>query len=131
MCFLGACFYSDGEVYTAVPVAGDPPLVSVSSNLDTLLNPLVGDSLRVEYEVSIEQGVLYYVEASVSGSVVHSSDISYGLFWLYPSQSEGIDSLYLDLYHNTNSNTLADATGYEASVTRVAYAIDFNGGTAR
>ena len=35
------------------PVAGDPPVITVSTNLDTLHSPQVNDSLEVEYLVEI------------------------------------------------------------------------------
>ena len=128
LCFQNACIYTDSEIYSIVPVAGDPAILTVTSNLDTLYIPPVGDSLLVNYGISIENGEFYFVEAIVSGVAVHSSDTTHGSFWLYPSMSDGIDTLQLDLYHSSNSNTLADVMGYESDITSRTYAIDFEGG---
>ena len=125
---LSACYFTDSEWYKADPVADDPPEVSVITNLDTLYNPRVNDSLQVIYELSIVNGELYFMEAMVSDWTVHSSDSTYGSFWIYPSQSSetDLDTLYLDFYHSSNTNTLADLAGYEASITSLKYLIDFS-----
>ena len=125
---LSACYFTDSEWYRADPVADDPPEVSVITNLDTLYNPRVNDSLQVIYEVSVVNGEFFFMEAMVSDWTVHSSDSTYGSFWVYHSQSNetGLDTLYLDFYHSSNTNTLADVTGYEASITSQKYAIDFS-----
>jgi len=128
MSLLSACYFTDSEWYKADPVADDPSEVLVISNLDTLFNPRVNDSLQVIYEVSVVNGEFFFMEAMVSDWTVHSSDSSYGSFWIYPTQSDetGLDTLYLDFYHSSNSNTLADVTGYEALITGQNYAIDFS-----
>ncbi|TFH24031.1 MAG: hypothetical protein E4H10_11225 [Bacteroidia bacterium] len=125
---LSACYFTDSEWYKADPVADDPPEVSVITNLDTLYNPRVNDSLQVIYELSIVNGELYFMEAMVSDLTVHSSDSTYGSFWIYPSQSNetDLDTLYLDFYYSSNTNTLADIIGFEASITILKYVIDFS-----
>lgn len=125
---LSACTFTDDEFYRADPVADDPSVVSVLSNLDTLYQPKVNDSLLVIYEVSVENGEFYFMDALVSARTVHSSDTSSGSFWVYPSQSNetDLDTLYMDIYHSSNTNTLADRIGYEAATTRQNYIIDFS-----
>ena len=122
---LHACFYSDSEWYRVDPVADDPPIVTVVTNLDTLDNPRVNDSLQVIYDLSIENGNFYYLDAVVADQTIFQTDTTYGSFWIYPEQSTGVDTLYMDFYHSSNTNTLADVTGYEARITRLKYAIDF------
>jgi hypothetical protein len=122
-----ACYYVDKDVYEVEPVAGDPAVVSVASNLDTLNNPPVGDSLEVFYSVTVENGEFYFMDALLSGETFYTTDSIEGSFYVYPSQSIGLDSLYMDFYHSSNTNTLADKTGYEARVTSRSYAIDFGG----
>jgi hypothetical protein len=128
LALLSACIYSDSDIYKVDPVADDPPVVSVVTNLDTLLNPRVNDSLEVIYELSIADGELYYVDAKVSDWTVHSSDTTHGSFWIYPTQSDEteLDTLYMVFYYSSNTNTLADVAGYEALTTRLKYAIDFS-----
>ena len=125
---LNACFFSDSEIYRVEPVADDPPEVSVLSNLDTLDKPRVNDSLLVDFEIEVVNGEFYLLEALISDGVVHSSDTASGSFWIFPSQSDetGLDTLYMDIYHSSNSNSLADRTGWEASITYRKYAIDFS-----
>jgi len=122
---LGSCYFRDKDVYEVEPVAGDPAIVSVVSNLDTMDHPPVGDSLEVFYSVSVENGDLFFMEAVVSDETFFTSDSLEASFWIYPFLSTGIDSLFLEFYHSSNTNTLADKTGYEARITSRSYAIDF------
>ena len=125
---IPACYYSDGEMYYVEPVAGDPPVFSVTTNLDTLYNPQVNDSLDVNYKVNIDGGELYYVLAVVANNMVYESDTTEGSFWLKPDlvTDSGVDTLFIDLYYSTNSNSLADKVGYEAILETLKFTIDFN-----
>ena len=130
LCLVSACYFTDNSLYEVDPVAGDPPEVSVITNLDTMDLPRVNDSLQVIYDLSIENGEFFFMEALVTEGTVHASNSALGSFWIYPfqSQSNDIDTLILEFYHSSNTNTLADITGYEARITRLKYAIDFNQG---
>jgi hypothetical protein len=125
---LPACFYSDSNTYYVDPVAGDPPLLSVLTNLDTLYNPPVNDSLEVIYQVEIEDGDFYYVYADVGNTTIFESDSSDGSFWISPvlADSSGVDTLYMEFYYSSNSNSLGDKLGYEALTEIQKFAIDFN-----
>lgn len=130
---LEACFYTDSEMYYVEPIADDPPLISVSTNLDTIQNPPVNDSLEVNYQVEISGGELYYVYADIAGSTIFESDSTRGIFWITSpmADSSGIDTLYMEFYYSTNTNSLADMFGYEALVEYLNIAVDFNQGGAR
>jgi hypothetical protein len=125
---LPGCFYSDSEMYNVEPVPGDPPVRSVSTNLDTLYNPQVNDSLEVIYQVEVSGGEFYYVFADVASSTVFESDSTYGSFWITPdmADSSGVDTLYMEFYYSSNSNSMADKLGYEALLDYLKIAIDFN-----
>jgi len=125
---LGGCFFNDNAFYEVDPLPDDPPELSVVTSLDTLESPRVNDSLKVSYELSILNGTFYFMVSLVDEATVHASDSSSGSFWIYPTQSqtEGIDTLYMNFYHSSNTNTLADLAGYEASITSLKFAMDFN-----
>jgi hypothetical protein len=125
---LPACFYSDEDMYLVEPVPGDPPVLTVSTSLDTLVDPLVGDSLEVSYLAEVSNGEFYYVYADVAGSTIYESDSAQGVFWITPfmADSSGIDTLYMDFYYSTNSNSLADLLAYEAQFQSLTFAIDFS-----
>lgn len=125
---LPACFYSDSDTYYVEPVPGDPPLVSVWTNLDTLYNPPVNDSLEVNYRVEVEGGEFFYLYADVVQTTIFESDSSSGTFWISSTlaDSAGVDTLHLEYYYSSNSNSLADKVGYEALTEILKYAIDFN-----
>jgi len=127
------CFYTDSDVYFVEPLAGDPPLISVSTNLDTLSDPQVSDSLYVEYITEISGGELYYMYAGLAGSVIFESDSILGSFWITTSMADsaGVDTLYLQFYYSSNSNSLADKLGYEALIKGLKYPIDFMEGGAK
>ena len=129
---LQSCFYTDSELYEVEPVPGDPPLISINTNLDTLYNPPVNDSLEVIYQVEISGGELFYVYADIMNTTIFESDSTYGSFWIYPllADSTGVDTLFMEFYYSTNSNSLADKLGYEALVEYLSFGIDFNLGGA-
>lgn len=120
-------------MYFVEPLPDDPPLISVSTNLDTLTNPPVNDSLKVEYLVEITGGKLYYVYAEVAQSMVFESDSIHGLFWItrYMADSAGIHTLHMNFYYSTNSNSLADKFGYEAQILYRDFELDFNAGASK
>jgi len=125
---LPACIYSDAEMFEVEPVPGDPPVISVITSLDTLYNPLVNDSLEVIYNVEIDGGEFFYVYAGAVGTLVFESDSTYGSFWINPSLADtsGVDTLYMEFYYSSNTNSLADKVGYEALIKYLKFAIDFN-----
>jgi len=125
---LHACIYSDSELYEVEPVPGDPPLISINTNLDTLYNPPVNDSLEVIYQVEISGGELYYVYAEVTSTTIFESDSTFGSFWIDPllADSSGVDTLHMGFYYSSNSNSLAGNLGYDALVEYQNFAIDFN-----
>ena len=120
-------------MYFVDPVPGDPPLVSLSTNLDTLDTPAVSDSLEVHYLTEVSNGDFYYMYAYIAGSTIYESDSTRGTFWVTPfmADSSGIDTLYMDFYYSTNTNSLADQFGYEAVVESLAYAINFSIGGSK
>jgi len=130
LCLIPACFYSDVELFEVIPVPGDPPVFSVTTNLDSLHHPQVNDSLELIYNVEIAGGELYFVYAEVAGTPFFESDSTSGFFWIYPemADSSGVDTLYLDFYYSSNSNSLADRVGYEALMDHLKIAVDFNWG---
>jgi hypothetical protein len=128
MAGLPACFYSDSEMYYVEPIPGDPPVRLVSTNLDTLYNPQVNDSLEVIYQVEVSGGEFYYVYADVASSTVFESDSTYGSFWITPdmADSSAVDTLYMEFYYSSNTNSMADKLRYEALLDYLKIAIDFN-----
>jgi hypothetical protein len=46
------------------------------------------------------------------------------------ADSSGVDTLYMEFYYSSNTNSLADKVNYEARTEILKFAIDFNpGGT--
>jgi hypothetical protein len=124
---IPACFYVDSEIYEVEPIPGDPPVISVTTNLDSLVDPPVNDSLEVIYDVEIEGGDLYYVYAGIDGNFVYESDSTHGAFWINPDHAAlpVVDTLIMDFYYSSNSNSLADLVGYEALIKTLKIAVDF------
>ena len=130
---LPGCFFTDTSVYQTEPVAGDPPSLTVSTNLDTLVDPPVNDSLEVIYGIEVSGGKFYYMFADVGENPVFESDSSRGAFWIRSSlaTTAGVDTLMLEIYYSTNTNTLADKVGYDANVEQFKYPVDFNLGGSK
>ena len=127
---LGSCFYNESGIYYVEPLPGDPPSFSVTTSLDTLTDPEINDSLEVRYEVTIENGEFYLMEAYLSDAGLYYSDSIQNSFWVYSDDAPfpGPDSLLMVFYYSTNSNSLADLINLEANVVRKTYGIQFNGG---
>lgn len=130
LCLITACSYSDDGIYRVDPVPDDPPVVWATTSLDSIENPVITDSLEVEYIISIQNGELYLLFVTLGNETLYQSDTTNGSFWIYANDSElpGIDTLELNIYYSSNSNSLADKLGIEARDLGLKYAIDFNWG---
>ncbi|RLD25413.1 MAG: hypothetical protein DRI70_07170 [Bacteroidetes bacterium] len=128
-----ACSYSDSDTFYVDPVPGDPPEIWVSTNLDTLMDPTVKDSLEVVYDVEIINSDFYQLEAFVTDLFVFNSDSTNESFWLDSTMvaEPGIDTLYLYFFFSTNSNSLADIVDLEYDVVSLKYPIIFEMGGAK
>ena len=126
-CLISACSYSDDGVYSVDPVPDDPPVVWATTTLDTMDNPAITDSLEVEFDISIQNGELYILDATLGNEPFYQSDTTQGSFWIYAKDSElpGIDTLRMNFYYSSNTNSLADKLGLEARDLGLKYAIDF------
>ena len=124
---VNACMYSNDGVNTVNPVPDDPPVVWATTNLDSMDNPVVYDSLKVVYDISIQNGELYILDVLVGNVPVYESDTTMGSFWIYSYDAEvpGIDTLRMNIYYSSNTNSLADVLGLEARNIGLKYAIDF------
>ena len=129
VCLINGCIYSDDGIYRVDPVADDPPLVLASTNLDSIENPVVIDSLEVVYDISIQNGELYILDVTLGNQFLYESDTTQGSFWIYASDSEipGIDTLRMNIYYSSNTNSLGDILAVEARDLNLNYAIDFKG----
>jgi len=122
---IGACVYSESGIHYVDPVPGEPPTFQASTNLDTIPNAIVLDSLEVFYDAEIENGEFYQIEAYSFDEIVYLSDSTHGSFWIsYDSLYRiGMDTLFLFFFYSTNSNSLADIVGAEYNVLELEYPI--------
>jgi len=129
--WLGSCYYTDRDIYFVEPVPGDPPALTVATSLDTLSEPEVVDSMEIRYEVAVENGEFFLLQAYVGNVLLFASDSVENNFWLFTADVPypGLDTLYMDFYYSTNSNSLADIVGAEANISHLAYGITFSEGT--
>lgn len=125
---LGSCFYHESDIYFVDPVPGEPPDFSVTTSLDTLQNPEINDSMEVRYDVLINNGEFYLMEAYLAGNWLFNSDSIQDAFWLQHDDVNfpGVDTLVMVFYYSTNTNSLADIINLEANVVRRDYGIQFN-----
>ena len=128
-----ACTYSESDSFYVDPVPGDPPEIWISTNLDTLMNPTVADSLEVVYDVEIKNSDFYQLEAYVTDLFVFNSDSTNESFWLDSTMvtEPGVDTLYLYFFFSTNSNSLADIVDLEYDLVSLKYPINFEMGGAK
>ncbi len=127
---INACTYSDSDIFFVEPIPGDPPLITVGTNLDTIYDPRVTDSLEVIYNVVIENGEFYQAEAYLNEDLLYNSDTIRGSFWIIgDTLRESVDdSLFIYFFYSTNSNSLADIVHLEWNMEKLGYAISFDTG---
>lgn len=121
------CIYMEPETYFVDPVPSDPPTYIVCTNLDTIQAPSVSDSLEVSYLMELENGKFYLADAYLSSGQIYRSDSAHGSFMLYPyhAYSPGIDTLYINFYISSNTNSLADVFELEANLVQLKYGVLF------
>jgi hypothetical protein len=137
-----SCIYSDTDSYIVIPEPGQPASLWVTSNLDTLPDPVVTDSLMVTYEAGIENGELYYVEAVIEDIRIYDRLLEYnpdtvpGIYFLADSfwvrgslpLDEGTCTLNLNFYFSSNTNSLGDLLGLEYDAYQRPYILTLEGG---
>ena len=133
--FLNSCTYTnDGEHFVS-PIPGDPPVFSVSCNLDTMLFIETSDSVFISYSAEIENGTLYVVAAEVNEQLTYdtvanleadtAARVLRDSFYVQKDVDLLVGENFLNLifYISTNSNTLGDLYDVEADLRMSTYSI--------
>jgi len=136
-----ACMYNDSESYYVNPIPGDSATLVVITNLDTIGNPVITDSLMIKYSAEIEGGELYVVDCNLDNLLLYEYISDYDpdtlaapyvlsdSFWIRGSLplEPGIKTMSLSFYYSANTNSLADKYGIEASKRDLEYDIKLEG----
>jgi hypothetical protein len=136
-CCMGACVYSSSGIYNVEPVPDDPAVIDITTSLDTMIDPTVTDSMAVIYTVEIDKGELYYIESKLEDLPVYELATAYDpdtvegpyqlvdTFWIRGSLpvDPGSNTLYMNFYYSSNTNSLGDLFRIEASVIELEYII--------
>jgi hypothetical protein len=139
---LSSCSYTNNDDYLVEPVADAPARLNVQTSLDSLELPIVEDSLLVFYNVEVENGTLYYVEAIIDAFRIYELETDYNpdtlsgpymladSFWIRSSLpvEPGINTLLLSFYHSANTNSLGDILQLESRVVDLEFEVDMGGG---
>ena len=140
---VAGCSYTDSDIYYAEPIPGDSARVEVITNLDTIDNAEIIDSLLFKYSAEIEGGELYATQAKIEGQSLYIFYTDYNpdtltapyilsdSFWIMQDMQMGPrkNTLEFSIYYSSNTNSLADVIGTEAHVLELEYAITMGGGT--
>ena len=135
------CSYSDPDIYYVEPIPGDSAIVVVNTNLDSVDNAEVIDSLLFIFWAEIEGGELYAAQAKVEEQSLYIYYADYDpdtltgpyvisdSFWIMQDLNvgPGISTLTFSIYYSSNTNSLADVFGLEANVLDLEYAITLEG----
>lgn len=139
---VAGCSYTDSDIYYAEPIPSDSARVKVITNLDTIDNAEIIDSLLFKYSAEIEGGELYATQAKVDGQSLYLYYSNYDpdtltgpyilsdSFWIMQDlqASPRINTLDFSIYYSSNTNSLADVIGVEAHVLELEYTITLEGG---
>ena len=125
--FTASCVYSENDLYFNYIIPGEPPTLSIITNLDTLNAPSVTDSLKVLYEISVDSGKFLWTRFLLEDSLIFDSDTAKSGFWLKSEMvnESGMYTLTMEAYYSTNSGSLADKMGIEALRETTIYDIWF------
>ena len=133
--FLNACTYTNDGEHFVNPVPGEPPVLSVSCNLDTFSFIETTDSVLISYTAEIENGFLSLVYAEVNELVPYDTlanleadtvpQVLRDSFYVAKDVDllAGENILDLFFYTSTNSNTLGDLYNIEADMRTLTYSI--------
>jgi len=135
------CSYSDPDIYYVEPIPGDSARLVVNTNLDSIDNAEVIDSLLFKYRAEIEGGELYAAQGKVEDQPLYIYYANYDpdtlsgpyilsdSFWIMQDlqAGPGISKLQFSIYYSSNTNSLADAVGLEAHVLNLEYTITLEG----
>lgn len=138
---IEGCSYSDPEIYYFDPIQGDSATVVLITNLDTLDEVVLTDSLMICYTAQIEGGKLYFIEASLESLLLYEYTSSYDpdtltgpyvlkdSFWIPDNLPipPGMISLLFSLYYSSNTNSLADLFEIEAHSSEFEFSINLGG----
>ena len=139
---MAGCTYSDSEYYYANPFPGDTATVTVSTNLDTIDVAVISDSLLFKFSAEIENGELYFANASISSLTLYQYLADYDpdtltgpyvltdSFWIRSDLAPDTEiyPLLLTIYYSSNTNSLGDRLGVEADVLNLDFNLLLQGG---
>ena len=142
MLAVAGCTYTDQEIYYVEPVPSDSAVIAVTTNLDTIEQVVITDSLMFRYRAEIEGGELYFAEASIGSLTLYQLATDYDpdtvtgpyittdSFWIRSDIAPGTNlySLQFSLYYSSNTNSLADQVGIEADILNLEFDLLLEGG---
>lgn len=139
---LSACTYTDDSIYYVEPIPGDSATVHVITNLDSIEQSVIADSLLFKYSVEIAGGELYFNEASINNLVLYQYATNYDpdtvigpfvltdSFWIQGDLplGTGMNTLLFSVYYSSNTNSLADRVRREANILNLEFYMMLEGG---
>ncbi len=142
MLAVAGCTYTDQEIYYVEPVPSDSAVIAVTTNLDTIEQVVITDSLMFRYRAEIEGGELYFAEASIGSLILYQLATDYDpdtvtgpyittdSFWIRSdiAPDTNLYSLQFSLYYSSNTNSLADQVGIEADILNLEFDLLLEGG---
>jgi len=122
-----SCVYQSTDYYYFNVVPGEEPVLTFTSNIDTLPATLT-DSVEIAYEAAVNVGKIYQIDFYFNDEIIYSDDTLKNSFWLNPSilDSAGNYTLDLNVYYSTNSGYLADILGIEAKLYEESWTFYYN-----
>lgn len=115
MVLTTSCFYVESEIYPTDIVSDYNPTITFSSNIDTINDLSVTDSLLFRYTVAIDTGTLYFSDLYLGNLQLMRSDTTSDSIWILPDYvaENGDYDLTLVSYFKSFSGSLADIMNAE------------------
>ena len=125
--FTVSCEYSENGIYYHNVIPGNPPSITIKTNLDTMEAPSLIDSIMISYEIKVDSGEFIWSRFLLSDVLIFNSDTATNSFWLRyeMANDSGMQELTMEAYYSTNSGSIADVAGIEALKESIVYDIWF------
>ncbi len=121
-----SCFYTETDRYPTDIISEYNPKITFSSNIDTIKDITVTDSLLFSYKVAIDTGSLYFSDVYLGNLHLVRSDTTSDSLWIYPGyvNNNGDYELTLVSYFKSYSESLADIMNAEFLAADTSWSIN-------
>lgn len=121
-----SCYYVDDSRHW-VEIEDYEPVVTFTSNFDTIDNIRIVDSLLFKYEINIDSGALYLADLYLNNMQLFRSDTVVDSLWIYPQYINDAETYYIHIvaYCRKFTGSLADILDADFLIADTSWTVRF------